>query len=77
MNLPKFLLGDNTDCDDAIFVIHTQYPRFIINLVDDDVEWMDDVSEEDERELAEESEKLFVQAGEFYEREIERIEKDL
>lgn len=77
MNLPKFLLGDNTDYDDAIFVIHTQYPRFIINLVDDDVEWLDDVSEEDERELSEEAEKLFVEAGEFYDREIERIEKNL
>lgn len=29
MELPKFLLGDNTDFPDAIFVIHTEFPRFI------------------------------------------------
>ena len=32
MELPKFLLGDNTDFPDDIFVIHLDYPRFIINL---------------------------------------------
>ena len=30
MELPKFLLGDNTDYPTAIFVVHTEYPRFII-----------------------------------------------
>ena len=77
MDLPKFLLGDNTECEDAIFVIHTQYPRFIIDLSSEDVEWMDDVSAEDPLELAEEAERLFVEAAEFYDREVERIEKSL
>ena len=75
MNLPEFLLGDNTDCADAI--IHTQYPRFIIDLSSEDVEWLDDVSEEDPAELADEAERLFVAAAEFYDREVERIEKSL
>ena len=66
MNLPEFLLGDNTDCEDAIFVIHTQYPRFIIDLSSEDMEW-----------LADEAERLFVAAAEFYDREVERIEKSL
>ena len=77
MNLPEFLLGDNTDCEDAIFVIHTQYPRFIIDLSSEDVEWLDDVSEEDPAELTDEAERLFVAAAEFYDREVERIEKRL
>lgn len=77
MELPKFLLGDNTDYDDAIFIIHTEYPRFIINLATDQVEYLEDVSEEDPAVLAEESEKLFEEAAAFYDREIERIEKDL
>ena len=77
MNLPEFLLGDNTDYDDSIFVIHTQYPRFIIDLTNEDVEWLDDVSEEDPAELAEEAERLFVAASEFYDREVERIENSL
>ena len=77
MNLPEFLLGDNTDCEDAIFVIHTHYPRFIIDLSSEDVEWLDDVSEEDPAELADEAERLFIAAAEFYDREVERIEKSL
>ncbi len=42
MELPKFILGDNTDLPNAIFVIHTEFPRFIINLEDDNVEWFED-----------------------------------
>lgn len=32
MELPKFLLGDNTDFPEDIFIIHLDYPRFIIIL---------------------------------------------
>ena len=71
MTLPKFLLGDNTDCPDDIFVIHTDYPRFIINLVNDEVEWFDDLDGE-ETELANEVADLIEQAGSFYDREMER-----
>ena len=39
MEVPKFLLGDNTDYPDDIFVIHTEFPRCIINLKDDEIEW--------------------------------------
>ena len=44
MELPKFLLGDNTDCANDIFVIHTDFPRFIINLLDDEIEWLEDMN---------------------------------
>jgi hypothetical protein len=71
MTLPKFLLGDNTDCPDDIFVIHTDYPRFIINLVNDEVEWFDEL-EGEETELANEVADLIEQAGGFYDREMER-----
>ena len=51
MELPKFILGDNTDLPSAIFVIHAEYPRFIINLEDDEVEWLEDFNKEDEKDL--------------------------
>ena len=38
MILPKFILGDNTNFPEAIFVIHTEFPRFMINLKDDEIE---------------------------------------
>ncbi len=75
MEFPKFLLGDNTDYPTAIFVIHTEYPRFIINLEDDEVEWLEDFTQEDEKELAAESENLIVEATAFYDREVARYEE--
>ncbi len=75
MNLPKFVLGDNTDFQDDIFVIHLDYPRFIINLKDDEVEILEDVEGEDEKELESEMESLIEEAGKFYDREMERYEE--
>lgn len=74
MDFPKFLLGDNTDYPDAIFVIHTEYPRFIINLENDDVEWLEDFDQSDEKELSTMAEELINSASEFYDREISRYE---
>lgn len=75
MEFPKFLLGDNTDYPDALFVIHTEFPRFIINLVDDEVEWLEDFDKSDEKELATEAESLINAASEFYDREVKRYEE--
>jgi len=69
------LLGDNTDYPTAIFVVHTEYPRFIINLEDDEVEWMEDFTKEDEKELETEAEVLIAAANAFYDREISRYEE--
>lgn len=74
MSFPKFLLGDNTDFPDAIFVIHTEFPRFIINLENDEVEWLEEFDKSEEKELLEEAESLFQAANDFYDREIERYE---
>ena len=76
MELPKFLLGDNTDFPDDIFVIHLDYPRFIINLNDDEVEFIEEPEDLDEAELNAEMEGLIVLANEFYDREMERYEKE-
>ena len=75
MELPKFLLGDNTDFPDDIFIIHLDYPRFIINLKDDEVEFMEEAEDLDEAELNAEMEALIVDANEFYHREIGRYEE--
>jgi hypothetical protein len=74
MELPKFLLGDNTDFPEDIFIIHLDYPRFIINLKDDEVEFMEEDEDLDEAELKAEMENLITQANAFYDREIARYE---
>ncbi len=76
MELPKFVLGDNTDFPDDIFIIHLDYPRFIINLKDDEVEFMEEDEDLDEAELKAEMESLISQANAFYDREMERYEKE-
>lgn len=74
MSLPKFILGDNTDYPNAIYVIHTEFPRFIINLEDDEIEWFEDFDEEDEKELLAETENMVKLATEFYDNEILKYE---
>ena len=75
MTLPKFILGDNSDFPNAIFVIHTEFPRFIINLEDDEVEWFEDFDDEDEKELLSETENAVKLATEFYDNEIAKYEE--
>lgn len=76
MELPKFVLADNTDFPDDIFVIHLEYPRFLVNLKDDEIEFLEDLDDEDDEEDIEaEMESLLLLAGEFYDREMERYEE--
>jgi hypothetical protein len=76
MELPKFLLGDNTDFQDDIFIIHLDYPRFIINLKDDEVEFLEETEDLNETELNQEMEGFIRLANEFYDREMERYENE-
>ena len=74
MKLPKFLLGDNTDFQNEIFIVHTEFPRFVINLVDDEIEWLENFQGNDEEELTEIVSSLIEEASAFYDREMERYE---
>ena len=76
MDFPKYLLGDNSDYPTAIFVIHTEFPRFIINLENDEVEWLEDFDAEDQKELEAEAENLIQGATDFYDREIALYDED-
>ncbi len=76
MELPHFLLADNTDCPDDIFIIHTEYPRFVWNVNHDEVEWMDEL-EGSEDDLVSEIADLLDAADAFYEREMKRHEAEL
>ncbi|WP_188477451.1 hypothetical protein [Phaeocystidibacter marisrubri] len=75
MMVPKFLIGDNTDFPDAIYIIHNEFPRFIMNLENDEVEWFDDISGEAEEDVTAEVSTLIEEAESFYQREVERYEQ--
>jgi len=76
MALPKFILGDNSDFKEAIYVIHTEYPRFVINLEDDVVTWFDDLEKENEAEITDEVALLIEQATDFFDRETALLMTD-
>ncbi len=74
MVLPKFLLADNSSFPEDIFVLHTEFPRFLINLKDDKIEWFEDLSGEKEEDIADEVSKLIEAASDFYDHQIEGYE---
>ena len=76
MILPKFILGDNTNFPEAIFVIHTEFPRFIINLQNDEVEWLEEFDKEDQKELEDETETAIEEATKFYDNEVAQYKND-
>jgi|TARA_B110000305_G_scaffold168783_1_gene186624 alpha/beta superfamily hydrolase len=76
MILPKFILGDNTNFPEAIFVIHTEFPRFIINLQNDEVEWLEEFDKEDQKELEDETETAIEEASKFYDNEVAQYKND-
>ena len=74
MDLPRFILGDNTDFPESIFIVHTEYPRFILNLENDSIKWLESFSSSDEEELVTQTKKLIEEASVFYDREVSRYE---
>ncbi|CAI8373672.1 MAG: Uncharacterised protein [Polaribacter sp. SA4-10] len=75
MEIPKFLLADNSKYPEDIFILHTEYPRFLINLKDDQIEWFEDLTGENEEDIATELADLMDKAGLFYDKEIGQYEE--
>ena len=72
MNFPKFLVADITDLPEAVYIVHTEFPSFILNLENDEVKWLDDIGDESEGDLTKILEGLIAEAEAFYTREVER-----
>lgn len=70
MKLPKFLMADNNEFPEDLFVIHTEYPRFILNIEEEEVEWLDDLEGDDEETLADEATKAIEAAFKWADAEI-------
>jgi len=70
--LPEFLLADNADFPEAVFVVHTRFPRFVLNLANDDLEWWESFSEGDKENATEEVASWIERATDFYDTEITR-----
>lgn len=76
MKIPKFILGDHSEHPNSIFVIHTEFPRFVIDLQNDEIEWLEVFDTNDEKELKSEAQNAIIKASEFYDSEIKKYEQD-
>ena len=70
MELPKFLIADNPSVQNIIFIIHTEYPRFSMNITNDEGNWLEDFDKKDEEILDSRAEQLINEALSFYDKEI-------
>lgn len=77
MDLPKFLVADNSTMLDKIFILHTEYPRFLLDVENDDIEWFEDISEEeDNEEFSSEIANLIEEALDFYDQEMASLDEE-
>ena len=68
--LPEFLLADSSEHPESIFVIHTTFPRFVINLQNDEIEWWESFTAEDKEIATHEVAHWVEQATQFYDKQI-------
>ena len=73
MNVPKFLLSSNSDLPKKLFVVHTEYPRFILNIINDEIFWLEEFDENDIKEIKNQTQILINQALDFYDKEIGKL----
>ncbi|MBK78778.1 MAG: hypothetical protein CMC88_06930 [Flavobacteriaceae bacterium] len=73
MNVPKFLLSSNSDLPEKLFVLHTEYPRYILNIINDEIFWLEEFDENDLKEIKNQTQTLINQALDFYDNEIDKL----
>ncbi len=74
MNLPKFLLADNSNHEDVMYVMHTEYPRFIMDVTTDEVEFFEDIEEsQDSDDFKSSMIQLVEEALAFYDHELNNL----
>ena len=69
MDVPKFLIADNSSLQEEIFVLHTEYPRFLLNVANDDILWLEEFAQEDKKELEQITQDLIDAALNFFDEE--------
>ena len=72
--LPKYLIANNSSQPEALYIIHTEYPRFCLNVANDAIFWMEDFQKDDEKELEQLTPGLIASALAFYDQEMESLE---
>ena len=51
MEAPKFLIADNSEFPDKLFILHTDFPRFLLDVETEDIECFDELEDDPDVEL--------------------------
>lgn len=76
MEAPKFLIADNSEFPEKIFIIHTDFPRFLLDIETEEIEWFDDLEEEPDVDLETEIADLMEKAFDFFDKEMDSYEDE-
>lgn len=74
MEIPKFLIADNSELPEKIYILHTDFPRFLLDIETEEVEWYDELEEEPDVDLETEISDLIEAAFLFFDKEMESYE---
>lgn len=74
MQIPKFLIADNSEFPDEMFILHTDFPRFLMNVESGEIEMFDALEEEPDVDLEKEIAELIELAYAFFDNEMESYE---
>lgn len=72
MFLPKFLIADNSEYPENTYVIHTEKPRFALDVDSEEIKWLGSEPEGDD-EIRDLTEKALA----FYESELDNYEDEI
>lgn len=71
MELPRFLIADNEEYPENTYVLHTEKPRFILDVDSEEFEILDGSVVEEEA-----MQDLIEQALGFYEAELDKYDEE-
>ncbi len=75
MDTPKFLIADNSKFPNDVYIVHTEYPRFLLNVETEEIDWWDDLRG-DKDAMNTEITELIEEAFNFLETEMNSYDED-
>jgi hypothetical protein len=57
-----------------MYVLHTEYPRFLLNVANDEITWFETFDDDDITDLEQESMRLIEEALAFYDKEVDSLD---
>ena len=76
METPKFLIADNSEFPDKIYILHTDFPRFLLDVETEEIEFYDEIEEDPESDIETEIAELLEQAYQFFDKEMDSYDDE-